>query len=129
MGDFNISFFNCNTGKDNFDYIDTLYIDTPTINSSTRIMPTSKTLIDYILYNNASNNIISGNITTSISDHLTQFLLVLGQLTGVPLHKAKEKRSFHNFDPKAFEKDRENIDWNRTLQIPSGNHSIPTLLK
>ena len=76
------------------------------------------------MYNNASNNIISGNIATSISDNLTQFLLVPGQLTGVQRHKAKEKTSFHNFDPKVFEKDIENIDWNRTLQIPFGNPNL-----
>ena len=85
MGDFNINFLNCNTDKDTSDYIDTLYSHSfyPTINSPTRITPTSKTLIDNIFYNNASNNIISGNIATSISNHLTQFLLVPGQLTGV----------------------------------------------
>ena len=126
MGDFNINLLNCNTDKDTSDYIDTLYSHSfyPTINSPTRITPTSKTLIDNIFYNNASNNIISGNIATSISDHLTQFLLVPRQLTGVQQHKVKEKRSFCNFDSKAFEKDVENIDWNRTLQIPSGNPNL-----
>ena len=47
----------------------------------------------------------------------------MGQLTGIEPHKAK-KRSSHNSDPKTFEKDIENIEWNRTLQIPSGD---PTL--
>ena len=107
MGDFNINLLNCNTDKDISDYIDTLYSHSfcPTINSPTRITPTSKMLIDNIFYNNASNNIISGNITTSIFDHLMQFLLIPGQLTGVQLYKAKEKWSFHNFDANAFEKD------------------------
>ena len=118
MGDFNINLLNCNRDKDNSDYIDTLYFHSfyPAINSPTRIMPTSKTLI---FYNNASNNITSGNIATSISDHLTLFLLVPGQLTGL------QKESFHNFDPKAFEKHIENTDWNRTPQIPSGNPNLP----
>ena len=39
-------------------------------------------------------------------------------------HKVKEKTSFYNFDPKTFEKDIENIDWNRTLQIPSRNPNL-----
>ena len=47
----------------------------------------------------------------------------MGQLTGIEPHKSK-KRSSHNSDPKTFEKDIENIEWNRTLQIPSGD---PTL--
>ena len=54
-----------------------------------------------------------------MSDHLTQFLLVPGQLTGVQPHKVKEKRSFHNYDPKAFEKDIENIDWKPKPIIPT----------
>ena len=126
MGDFNINLLHCNTDKDTSDYKDTLYSHSfyPTIHSRARITPTSKTLIDNVFYNNASNNIISGNIATSISDHLTQFLLVPRQLTGVQQHKVKEKRSFCNFDSKAFEKDIENIDWNRTLQIPSGNPNL-----
>ena len=64
---------------------------------------------------------------TSISDHLTQFLLVPGQLTGVQPHKVKEKRSFHNFHPKAFEKDIENIDSSNSLWKPKP--IIPTLIK
>ena len=87
-------------------------------------MSTSKTLIDNIFYNDASNNTISGNIATSIFNHLIQFLLVPGQLTGIQPHKAKENRSFRNFDPKDFEKDIENIDWNRTIQIPSRNPNL-----
>ena len=119
MGDFNIN-LNCNTDKDTSDYIDTRcsHLFYPIINFPTRITPILKTRIDNIFYNNASNNIISGNIATSVSDHLTQFLLVLGQLTGVQPHKVKETRSFHNFDPMAFEKDIENTDWNRSLQFP-----------
>ena len=52
----------------------------------------------------------SGNVANSISDHLTQFLLVLGQFTGVQPHRAKEKTSFHSSDPKTFEKNIENTD-------------------
>ena len=67
MGDFNMNLLNCDTDKDTSDYIDTLFSHSfyPTINSPTRITPTSKTLIDNIFYNNASSNIISGNIATS----------------------------------------------------------------
>ena len=57
MGDFNINFPYYNTDKDTSDYIDILYSHTfyPIINSPARVTP----------------NIISGNIATSISDHLT----------------------------------------------------------
>ena len=96
IGHLNINLLNCNTDKDTSDYIDTLYSHSfyPTINFPSRIMLTSKTLIDNIFYNNAPNNIISGNIATSISNHLSHFLLVPGQLTNVQPHKAKKKDHF-----------------------------------
>ena len=74
--------------------------------------------MDNKFYNNASDNIVSGYIASSISDHVTQFLLTPGHLTGAQPHKVKQRRSFHSYDPKASEKDIENIDWNRIFQIP-----------
>ena len=70
MGDFNINLFNCNIDKNTSDYVDTLYSHAffPRINSPTWITAHSKTLIDNIFYNDVTTNIISGNITTSISD-------------------------------------------------------------
>ena len=44
-----------------------------------RITPHSKTLIDNIFYSNVTKNIISGNIRTSIYDHLAQFPLISNQ--------------------------------------------------
>ena len=92
MGDFKIKLLDCKTDKHTSDFIDTLYSQSfyPTTNSPTRIMLTTKTLIDNVFYNKVSSNIISGNIAIAISDHLTQFLLVLGQLTGVQPHKTKK---------------------------------------
>ena len=73
MGDFNIKFLNCNTDKDTSDYIDILYSHSfyPTIISPTGITTITKTLIDIMFYHNASNNILSGYVATSISKHLT----------------------------------------------------------
>ena len=53
-------------------YVSSFY---PTINTPTQITATSKTLIDNIFYNTFIKNILAGNIATSISDHLTQFLM------------------------------------------------------
>ena len=81
MGDFNINLLNCNIDRNTSDYMDILYSHDffPTINSPTWITPNLRTLTDNIFYNNAIKNIISGNIKTSISDHLTQFLLISNQ--------------------------------------------------
>ena len=78
-------------------------------------------MIGSIFCNNASNSIISGNITISISDHLIQFLLVPDQPKDIWSLTLEEIRSFHSFDPKAFEKDLQKIDWNNILQLPSEN--------
>ena len=47
-----------------------------TINTTTRITATSKTLIDNIFYNDSSKKIGAANITTFIFDHLTQCLII-----------------------------------------------------
>ena len=67
MGDFNINLLNINKS-----IMWTLYTHAffPTTNSPMQITANSKTLIDNIFHNDATKN-ISGNITTSISDHLT----------------------------------------------------------
>ena len=81
MGNFNINLLYCNIDKNTSDYIDILYSHAffPLINSPMWITPNLRTLIDNIFYNNVIKNIISGNIKTSFSDHLTQFLLVSNQ--------------------------------------------------
>ena len=47
----------------------------PDIKSPTGVNPRSKTLIDYIFSADTNGEVTSGNILTSISDHLAQFLL------------------------------------------------------
>ena len=81
MGNFIINLLICNIDNNTCDYVDILYSQTiyPSIKSSMQITPNSKTLIDKIFYKNVTNNIISGNLIASISDHLTQFLLIFNQ--------------------------------------------------
>ena len=55
----------------------------PRITLPTRIAEKTATLIDNILINNNALKCICGNITTSISDHLPQFI-VLASLLGTP---------------------------------------------
>ena len=78
MGDFNINILSCENGKDTSEFIDLMYalLFYPTINTPKHITSISKTLIDNIFYNCFTKDAMSGNITTSISNHLTQFLIV-----------------------------------------------------
>ena len=59
------------------DFLDQIYATSllPHITSPTDVSPRSKTLIDYIFSADTNEEVISGNILTSISDHLVQFLL------------------------------------------------------
>ena len=61
MGDLNINFLNCDSDKDTSDFIDTMCASSlyPTINSPTRITPTSKTLFDNIFHNDFTKKISS----------------------------------------------------------------------
>ena len=92
MGDFNINILNCDSDKDTSNFIDTMYASSlyPTINIPTRITVTSKTLIDNIFYKDFTKKISAGNILTSISDHLTQYLLISNQ-PELSLNRLKRK--------------------------------------
>ena len=73
MGDFNINILNCDSEKDTTGFVDTMYASSfyLAIKTPPRITATSKTLIDNVYYDDFTKKIVAGNITTSISDHLT----------------------------------------------------------
>ena len=89
MGDFNINILNCNSDRDTSSFTDTLYSNSfyPTINIPTRITSTSKTT-DNILYNSIS----AGNIVTSTSDHLTQYIFITSEIFEKPNNNKIFKR-------------------------------------
>ena len=128
MGNFNINLLNSNIDKNTSDYVDTLHSHAffPTTKSPTRITANSKTLIDNMFYNNVTKNIISGNITTSISDRLTQLLLISNQNPSSKnqMLNTDEKRLFRNINSMAFEEDLKWINWNEALTL---SEEIPNL--
>ena len=69
----------------------------PHIAQPTRITSHSNTLIDNIFFNYISQDIVSGNLTATISDHLSQFLIALHIFSNVP-----------NIKPNIFEQDCQN---------------------
>ena len=78
MGDFDVSILNWENGKDTSEFIDLMYASSfyTTINTPTRMTSTFKTLADNIFYNCLTKDVMSGNLTISISDHLIQFPIV-----------------------------------------------------
>ena len=79
LGDFNINLLNYNIHQPTNDFLDSLASSSiiPYILQPTRLTSHSKTLIDNIFSNILSSEIISGNLTATISDQLPQFYLPL----------------------------------------------------
>ena len=76
MGDFNINLINYNDDKNTGNFLDTMFSQSllPYITTPTRMTRSTKTLMDNIYYNKPLNN-ISGNPSSTIYDHLIQFLI------------------------------------------------------
>ena len=83
--------------KDTSKFIDLMYTSSfhPTFNTPTCVSATSKTLINNIFYNCRIKDVISGNVTTSFSDHLTQFLIVSNKQSNKVTEKQTEIRTFN----------------------------------
>ena len=76
-GDFNTNLINYNDDKKTSNFLDAMFIQSSLsyIATPTRIKRNTKTLIDNIFNNRAFNNVISGNLSSIISNHLIQFLI------------------------------------------------------
>ena len=79
LGDLNMNLLNYNDHQPTNEFLDSLTSNSflPYILQPTRLTSHSKTLIDNIFSNVISYEVISGNITATISDHLPQFFLFL----------------------------------------------------
>ena len=131
LGDFNINLLNYDTDNYSAEFLDIITSNSllPTITKPTRITPNSKTLIDNILINETFDDIISGNITTTISDHMAQFLIKTNPVISHTKSKATQyKRDFKQFDKENFLLDILSIDWNRHLLLNNKdvNYSMNT---
>ena len=79
----------------------------------------------HILFNLV--NITSGNITTTISDHLPQFLISPNTFPDPPSNKSNVfGRDWSNFDQENFVLDYFNIDWSNILKLDEGNVNSAT---
>ena len=91
------------------------------INTTTRLTPRFKTLIDNIFSTDTANAVIAGNISATLSDHLAQFLLFPIKRTK-PESKANNYCcNFKRFDSKVFLQDLQNIDWHTALKLNEEN--------
>jgi hypothetical protein len=84
----------------------------PLITLPTRVVKKSKTLIDNIFYNQFSSEIISGNITVGISDHMPQFSIIpLDPPFVLDAPKNVYRRNFKKFDAAKHIIDFNQINW------------------
>ena len=87
MGDFNVNLINCNDDKNISNFFDTVlshsFLPFITVTTPTRIKRNTKTLTDNTFYNKPLNvnDIMSGNLSSIISDHLIQFLIEPSKFT------------------------------------------------
>ena len=93
----------------------------------TKITSPSKTLIDNIFTNVILSDSLSGNPTASISDHLSQFLIVPNIFSNPPYNKSNiYERDWSNFDQENFILDYFSINWNETHKIEKQNIDYST---
>ena len=114
-GDFNVNLINYNK-RGTYNFLELLcnHNFTPQITLPTRGTEKSATLIDNIFVNNPSFKYLSGNITTSISDHLPQFI-ILENFKGSNLKREQISttyRDFRYFNIDSFKRNLQEINWN-----------------
>ena len=114
LGDFNVDLLKYDKHAPTNEFLDSLSsrMFLPHIVQPTRISTTSKTLIDNIFSNIHTPSSVSGNITSSISDHLPQFLIVPDIFLNLSPPKSNiHERDWNNFDQENFILDYLAVDW------------------
>ena len=129
LGDFNINLMNYNVHNTTNESWILLHLTLFYLISCSqpRITSHSKTLIDNIFTNITLPDSISGNLTTTISDYLPQFLIVPNIFYNPLSNKSKiYERDWSNFDQENLILDYFSIDWNETLKIEEQNINYST---
>ena len=114
-GDFNMNLLDLDKEKEVETYFDNMtdHKFMPLITCPTRINKSSKTLIDNIFYNQFSSEIVSGNLTVGISDHLPQFALIPNapQKANIMKNETKQIRNYKQIDSAKLNADLDRINW------------------
>ena len=94
----------------------------PLILQPTRITSHSNILIDNIFSNVIDPDIISGNLTATISDHLPQFSIIPNMFGNISGNKSNiYERDWSKFDQENFILDYFSVDWEDLLKIDELN--------
>ena len=123
-GDFNVDLLKYNHDSSTTDFLDSFSSNSllPHIIQPTRITNHSKTLIDNIFSNQISTDVISGNISATISDHLPQFLIAPRVFSDTYYIKQPIfERDWSNFDKNSFVLSFFNMNWSTIISSDKKN--------
>ena len=103
----------------------------PQITLPARVTGRTVTLIGNILINSYENKCTSGNVTTSVSDHLPQFLIIENfkdQTCNIKNPKATI-RDYKNFNSESFQSDIKEINWSLAAENNDVDLGFETFFK
>ena len=106
------------------EFLDSLAFNSfiPIILQPTRITSHSNTLIDNMFLNVIDPDIISGNLTANISDHLPQFAIILNKFGNYLGNKSNIYESdWSKCGQENFILDYFSVGWEDLLKIDDGN--------
>ena len=124
LGDFNVNLLNYNEHNPTNEFLDSLASNSfiPLILQLTRITSHSNTLTDNIFSNIIDPDIISGNLTATISDHLPQFAIIPNMFGNTKSNKSNiYDRDCSKFDRENFILDYFSINWEDLLRTDELN--------
>ena len=120
LGDFNVDPLKYNEHNESNEFLDSLASNSfiPLILQPTRITSHFNTLVDNIFSNVIDPDIISGNLTATISDHLPQFVIIPNMFGNISGNKSNiYERDWPKFDRENFILDYFSVDWEDLLKI------------
>jgi hypothetical protein len=124
MGDLNINLLNTNLDNNVTDFFDSMASNLliPFIIHPTRVALNSSTIIDNIFSDLPNHkNSRSGNLSTHITNHYTQYLLIPFKKKTSPVAREKFIRNTKNIDTSKFQSELLTVDWNNLINIEAGD--------
>ena len=111
-GNFNVNLISYIKKRGTYNFLELLFTHnfTPQIMLPTIVTEISAALIDNTFANNPSFKYLSGNITTSISDHLPQFIILENFKEG-NLKKERISTTYRDFNIDSFKRNLQEINW------------------
>ena len=131
MDDFNINLINYNDDKNTGNFLDTMFSQSflPYLTTPTRITRNTKTLIDNIYYNKLLKNIIYGNLSGIISDHLIQFLIEPLYFSEKSSKMINRQRCYKDSGKRKFKADLVKVNWDGFCLTSNPNDALVHFLK